>query len=450
MTHVHYRRLTTATVMIITSLGTAVSGQTDGALSRQSVAEMAIAHSYPIQNNQLETEKAAREKQKIYQTFLPNISLNSSYTHLNDAITMSVPPIALTLPGLGTLPPITLNPITLQTQDILKTDVTAQMVLFTGLKVTYGTKAIGHQQKALMAQQQHLTSGIIGETLLTFDRLAVIDQSDRVLAESAIRLDKEAQFAKKALQQGLITPYDESKIEIAQQELEAKRIELQTARNLTISKLAQLTGKSTALFNTLSPVISRWESNNATTSVANNPQLEALNEVVQATAYKRKSTTSGYLPVVYAFGKKELITEDLSALDPEWAIGVGLKWNLFDGLQTYRDGQKARIDETMAQNNLDAAHELMTLNHEKAIQELQLADQLIEVAIRKKNTAAKGLDIARRQYETGLGSITERLAAETDFQTAELGVIQAIYRQRAATIALLEATGSLNIESIKD
>jgi len=301
-----------------------------------------------------------------------------------------------------------------------------------------------------MAMQQQMASAIIGETLLTFDRLAVIDQSDKVLEESAIRLDKEAQFAKKALQQGLITPYDESKIEIARQELEAKRIELQTARNLTISKLAQLTGKPSNLFSTVAPVISRWEPNDAKPGFEHNPQLEALNEVVSASSYKRKSTVSGYLPVVYAFGKKELITEDLSALDPEWAIGIGMKWNLFDGLQTYRDGQKARIDETMAQNNLDAARELLALNHEKSVQELQLANQLIEVAIRRKNTAAKGLEIALKQYETGLGSITERLAAETDIQSAELGIIQAIYRQRAATIALLEATGSLNLESIKD
>lgn len=436
--------------MVITSTTTMVTAQTEGALTRQNVAEMAVAHSYPIRNNQLETEKAGREKQKAYQTFLPTISLNSSYTHLNDAISMSVPSIALTLPGLGTLPPITLDPITLQKQDILKTDLTAQMVLFTGLKVNYGTKALGHQQKALIAMQQQMASAIIGETLLTFDRLAVIDQSDKVLEESAIRLDKEAQFAKKALQQGLITPYDESKIEIARQELEAKRIELRTARNLTISKLAQLTGKPYNLFSTVTPVISRWEPNKTNPGFEHNPQLEALNEVVSASSYKRKSTVSGYLPVVYAFGKKELITEDLSALDPEWAIGIGMKWNLFDGLQTYRDGQKARIDETMAQNNLDAARELLALNHEKAVQELQLANQLIEVAIRRKNTAAKGLEIALKQYETGLGSITERLAAETDIQSAELGIIQAIYRQRAATIALLEATGSLNLESIKD
>lgn len=424
--------------------------QTTGNLSRKDVIEMTLAHSYALRNNTIESDKVTRDKQKVYQTFLPQVSVNSSYTHLNDAISMTVPPINLTIPGLPTLPAIKLDPIVLQKQDILKTDITAQMVLFTGLKVAYGAKALDHQKRAIGEMKQQLVSAAINETLQTYDRLAVINQSEKVLEESAKRLEREAQFARKALNQGLITPYDESKIEIARQELEAKRIELQTARNLTISKLAQLTGKPASIFTTLAPAMEKWVIDTVNTDYTSNPQIKALNEALTATSFKRRSTISGYLPIVYAFGKKELITEDLSALDPEWAVGVGLKWSIFDGLQTYRDQQKARLDEAMARNNLDAAEELLQLNMEKTRQDIDLTNQLITLAMRKRVTAAKGLQIAQKQYETGLGSITERLAAETDFQTAELELIQAIYRQRIAMAAFLDASGSLNIESIKD
>lgn len=426
------------------------TAQTAGNLSRKEVIGMTLAHSYAIQNNTIESDKISRDKQKAYQTFLPQVSVNSSYTHLNDAISMTVPPIVLTIPGLPALPAISLDPIVLQKQDILKTDVTAQMVLFTGFKVAFGAKALDHQKRAIGEMKQQLVSSAIFETLQTYDRLAVINQSDKVLEESAQRLEREAQFAKKALNQGLITPYDESKIEIARQELEARRIELQTARNLTISKLSQLTGKPGSVFTSLAPAIEKWIIDTLNTDYSSNPQIKALNEALTATSFKRKSTISGYLPTVYAFGKKELITEDLSALDPEWAVGVGLKWNVFDGLQTYRDQQKARLDEAMARNNLDAAEEVLQLNMEKTRQDIDLTNQLISLAMRKRVTAAKGLQIAQKQYETGLGSITERLAAETDYQTAELELIQAIYRQRTAMAAFLDASGSLNIESIKD
>lgn len=428
----------------------AVQAQEEGALSRREVVELSLAHSYAIKNNTLEVQKVNRDRQKTWQTFLPTVTLNGSYTHLNDDISMSVPPISLALPGLGTLPPITLNPITLQKQDILKTDVTAQMVLFTGLKVTYGLQALRHQSKAIEALNQKNKADVFSEAITTYDRLAVISQSEKVLEESEARLKKEAEFAEKALKQGLITPYDQSKIEIARQELEAKKMELQTARQLTLSKLSQLTGKSAISFQNILPSLNVWVPDNLPADQYQNPQLLALEEASKAQQSKHRMTMSGYLPVVYAFGKKEMITEDLSALDPEWAVGVGLKWNLFDGLQTYRDRQKAALDEAMAHNNYSSAEELLALKLEKTRQEYELAAQLIKVAVQKKATASKGLEIATRQYQNGLGSITERLAAETDFQNAALDLIQATYRQRMAAMALLETSGKLNIESLKD
>lgn len=429
---------------------TALQGQEQGIPSRREVVELSLAHSYTIKNNALEVQKVQRDRQKTWQTFLPTISLNASFTHLNDDISMSVPPIALTLPGLGTLPPITLNPITLQKQDILKTDVTAQMLIFTGLKASYGLQALEHQSKAIVALNQKNRADVVLESITTYDRLAVIVQSEKVLDESEARLKKEAEFAAKALKQGLITPYDQSKIEIARQELEAKKMELQTARQLTLSKLSQLTGKSVTVFQSVNPSLDVWIPENLPADQHQNPQLQALEEASKAQQSKHRMAMSGYLPVVYAFGKKEMITEDLSALDPEWAVGVGLKWNLFDGLQTYRDRQKAALDEVMAHNNYSSAEELLALKLEKTRQEYELAAQLIKVAVQKKNTAAKGLEIATRQYQNGLGSITERLAAETDYQNAALGLIQATYRQRMAAMEMLETAGQLTIESLKD
>lgn len=117
---------------------------------------------------------------------------------------------------------------------------------------------------------------------------------------------------------------------------------------------------------------------------------------------------------------------------------------------SHRNTQQARLDEVIAQNNLKNADELLSLNLQKAKEELDLANQLIIVAEKKKTTAKKGLDIAMKQYELGLASITERVAAETDYQTAQLTYIEALYRQRTATATLLQATGSLNINQIND
>lgn len=435
-------------LMILSLLTTAQETQ-DGL--RKELALAALKHSYPLQNFEAEIKKVKIDKLKAYQTFIPQISINGSYTHLNAPIEMTVPPIELNLPApFPALPALTLDPVRLQKQNILKTDISASMVLFSGMRVYYGTEALSHQQNATIELSKNEIAKTISELLLTYDRLAVIAQSEKVLQESELRLSKEAEFAAKALEQGLITPYDQSKIEIARQELEAKRLELSTAKSLTASKLSQLTGRPASDFFTLSPSLSIWKADSLGESYTTHPQYKALTEAAKAYNSKTKSTFSGYIPTVYAYGKKELLTDDLSALDPEWLVGIGVKWTIFDGLMSHRNTQQARLDEVIAQNNLKNADELLSLNLQKAKEELDLANQLIRVAEKKKTTAKKGLDIAMKQYELGLASITERVAAETDYQTAQLTYIEALYRQRTATATLLQATGSLNINQIND
>ena len=110
----------------------------------------------------------------------------------------------------------------------------------------------------------------------------------------------------------------------------------------------------------------------------------------------------------------------------------------------------SKLDEKIAKNNYDDAYSLLQLNLDKSKYDLEETNQLINVAVEKKNTAVKGLEISIRQYELGLGSITERLAAETDYQNSCLEYLQAIYNQRIATLKLMDASASLSIDKIND
>ena len=323
------------------------------------------------------------------------------------------------------------------------------MVLFSGYKAPLLSKAALHKEKATTFMIEKETSNIIVDVIENFDHLALLDQSQIVLDESDKRLDEETAFAVKAYKNGLISSYDLSKIEIAKQELKAKVIDVNSKRKLVVAKLYQLTSVSKDSLMNIHPQLVIYNPSNGNT-IDERPELKALNEVMIANNYKMKSDVASYMPNVYAFGKRELYKEDLSVLDPLWYVGVGLKWNIFDGLQNYREMQKSKIDEKIAKNNYDDAYSLLQLNLDKSKYELEETNQLINVAVEKKNTAVKGLEISIRQYELGLGSITERLAAETDYQNSCLEYLQAIYNQRIATLKLMDASASLSIDKIND
>jgi outer membrane protein TolC len=293
-----------------------------------------------------------------------------------------------------------------------------------------------------------MKSQIILDVVSSYDQLALIDQSTIVLNESSKRLNEESAVATKAKKVGLITNYDLTKIDVALQELKSKQVELNSGRKLVAARLQQLTGTSKDLIVTIHPSLLPCLTPPVDTSVDNRAELKALNEVQKATDFKNKADKGAYLPTVAAFGKRELIKQDLSALDPLWAVGVGLKWSVFDGLQNFREIQKSKIDQEIARNNTRKTKDLLELNLEQAKLNLDQCNELISVSVEKRKYAQQALDISRKEYQNGLNSITELLASETEFQKASLEYQQAVYNQRLSTLQLLEATGNLTLEQI--
>jgi len=427
-------------------------GQSNNFLSRSELIKKAIDKSYLIANTNAEINKTRIDRYKTYQSYLPNISINSSYTRLNDDISMTLPTlkIPVSLPGLppGFALEPSIPPIVLQNKNIFKTDVSASMLLFSGLKVPLLSKAAYHKELAegYMIEKEEID--IMLEITDYYDRLALLDQSLIVLNDSKIRLDEETAFAEKAYKVGLISAYDLSKIEIVKQELKAKQIDIDSKRKMIISKLNQMTDISKEELENIHPSLEIWNIDISNTQVESRTELKSLKEAIYATDYSKKADLTSYMPNVFAFSKKELYTKDLSALDPEWYVGVGLRWNILDGGQNYRNMQKTKLDLSIAQNNYHNTLSLLQLNMEKSQYELEEMNQLINVASEKKNIAIKGLKISIKQYELGLSNITERLAAETDYQNACLEYIQSIYQQRIACTKFLEANGSLTIDKI--
>ena len=416
-------------------------------ITRKLLVEEAIVHSNLLQIQDQRAALSLQDRMKARFTYFPNIDLNASYTHLNDNIMFSVPPIQIPV-NQDVMIEKQLDPIILQGKNIFRTSIDAKMVLFTGLRAPHLASAAYHKYRAdLLLKDKHLADLII-EVLGYYDRLALIDQSLEVLKESKLRLDKQAEFSKKALQAGLISSYDLNKIKIARQEIRKKEIEIEGKKGLVILKLQQLTGLDQETFKNTQVKLDQWSVIDGKSSVENRPEIKALEEAILASDYKRRAENSAYLPQVMAFGKRELYEEDLSALDPAWYLGVGLKWSLFDGLQRGREIQKAKIERNIREIEKREAVQQLTLNLENRRQELSVANQLIEVNKEQVQETLDALNITLKEYELGLADINDRLAAENDHQTALLDYLQAIYDQRMASLHLMAATGDLSLKNI--
>lgn len=432
--------------------------------SLKELIESAFRHSQKIKNTEVEILKAQIDKKRAFSGYLPQVSTELTYTHLNSDVLLPEDLVTLLmatqkllakeqlgLPFNAELPAqVPLKEVSpIQSQEILKMNVSANMVLFSGLKIPYSIKAVNHQ----IAMNQHLNlqekSLIVKDILNHYDKLAVINQSEMVLEKTQDYLNHQDLFVRRAFENGLATDLEVMKIELAQQELIAKRIELQSSKKLLNAKLNQLSGVDIMKIEKMNPELKSFPLIDSIFSIGQRNDLQALDEAILATDYKRKIEYTEYVPKVFAFGKKELRDNDLSTFDPEWYVGVGVRWTIFDRMDAHRNAQKAKLNGIILENKRDEAQELLNLNLERTQLNLDKNIQLETVAKKKLEISNKAYNLSKKQFENGLITLTEHMESANDVEKAELELINAIYNQRAAVIELYEASGKLYETAVK-
>jgi outer membrane protein TolC len=457
------------------------------------LVQRAIAKSQQLKIRETMVEKAQLDKKKAYEAYLPKVSAEASYTRLNDdivfpeqyqqllmgtqqllikeqvAMSMSALPypdaakVNFSTPyvadpsnpnapgtiltgavqqNMQEIPPI-------QEKNITKANVNAQMLLFSGLKVPYSVKAAKHQEMAMRLLSESEKMGVINKVLNVYDKLAVIHQSEDVLTQTELMLNEQKRYVEKAYSNGLTIDLNREKINLALQQLEVKKIEVQSNKQLLYARIEELTGLPEDSTRLLNPSLKVWDIAEFNGSSADRPDIKALDEAIIATNYKRKSELTDYMPKIVAVGKRELLKDDLSMLDPEWYVGVAIRWTIFDGLTAQNNVQQAKLDRIILENKKQEAIDLSNINLSRIKFDIEKNLKLIHTAEKQVKIAESITRLSKKQFEQGLISLNEHLYSLNDYEKAQLDYIQAIAQERSSVSEYLAASGKLTIDNLK-
>jgi len=345
-------------------------------------------------------------------------------------------------------------------------DVTAKMLLYSGGQVPNVSKALNEKIKAQEALSDKCKSDVISDVITYYDQLALLIQSKNVLDESTARLAAEKKYADAALKNGLATSFDTLKIAVADANLQAKLSEYESKKTLLYQKLAQLTGKTASSFETSNPNLQLLIYSDTSSDISNRAELRALSAGVEAQKYMLKSEKSHYLPKVQALASvryDNIFKADANfnapismgmkinniGLGPTFMVGVGFKWEILDRSGGSSKVQQATLEVKKADNAREEARELLQLNQTKVTTNYKAS--IVQVAFKDKQrqAARMALQLAQKSYNEGVINITERLAAETEMQNAELEFFQAVFAQRQSALDCYKATGDLVLSNIR-
>jgi outer membrane protein TolC len=289
----------------------------------------------------------------------------------------------------------------------------------------------------------------INEVVTTYDKLAILDQTAVALQQTRALLNEQQHYIEKAFKNGLTIDLNRQKIQLAIEQLSVREYEIESNKKLLFIRLEELTGFLADSAALLHPELQIWQTDVTQGNAENRPDIKAIDEAILATGYKQKSELAEYIPKVVAVGKKELITSDLSMLDPEWYVGVAVRWTIFDGMAAKTSSQQAKIDKLILERRRDDAVQLAQLNLKKTEYDFQRYMLGVSSAKKQVELAQSILSLSKKQFEQGLITPSEYMTAIVDLEKSRLDYIQALTAQRAATASYLYASGNLTIDKIK-
>jgi len=413
--------------------------------------------SHSINIHDFNAEQAKVDQSLARAVFLPKVTFNGSFVRLDDDITFDddtqnllaatqklLIKEAVGIPFNNPFPgniPLTEIP-NLQNKNILKSSVDVDWLLFSGLEATNAIKASKHKEASLNYVGNAEKDEIALKIIEVYDKLALVIASERVLTTSEKYLNEQEYYVKKAIENGLATPIGRKKIELAQQQLASKKLEFNHNKTLLIEVLHQLTGENRENLALLNPQLQSFSIASASSSEKRN-EIKALEEAEKATLYKSKMEKSNFIPKLALKGHYEFMEDDLSLLDPIWYVGVGVKWNVFDGLQSRLKSKKTIIESQKYREQIEEAEEMIALSVIKAQLTYESSLQNTKIVDKEIDLASATYDMIDKQYKNNLASINDVLDALTDLEKANFKLQESFFDQRRAVAELLHAKGIL-------
>jgi len=171
------------------------------------------------------------------------------------------------------------------------------------------------------------------------------------------------------------------------------------------------------------------------------PEVIRAEAQVEAQRAGGRAALAGYLPSISALGGVSGAKVEGFGPGYDWFVGVGLNWNLLNGLYTTKQVAEAQAGEDAATAQRASVHLAIVADIEE--QQLAIADAAARSDLAESTvaTATDRLQQAEHRYELGAGDVLELDDAQVAVSNAKALRVQARYDMVTARARLVRALG---------
>jgi outer membrane protein TolC len=172
------------------------------------------------------------------------------------------------------------------------------------------------------------------------------------------------------------------------------------------------------------------------------PVFEILHGKQVMVKEKVKVQVAGFLPQIAAFGKYEFFTDYLSALEPDWAVGITATLPIFNGLKNVTSLQSARSLEKELHYVENAAEDDIRLWVEKAYKDMRNNEVRYKLLNADLRLAEENMRQCKSRFENGYGTSLEVIDAQLVLEKNRIERLTAVHDYYKSLLDLTMAGGN--------
>jgi outer membrane protein TolC len=332
----------------------------------------------------------------------------------------------------------------------------AQLPVFDGFATTERVEASRANESAGDQEFEWTRFQTEREVSLQFYRAVAAAALKEVAQQNVKTLSDHLKDVKLFKSAGLSTNYDVLRVEVQVSEANSELMSADDNQVIARNKLAELLGLESddrEIKGSLPVLEANLIPKEPDTTATARLDLQAVNSHVKAIELLESSAAKHFVPRIYLFGQYQIYNNkndrlfDSDSYRSAYQAGVGLSWNLFDGMASIarsRESVEQRFqNEKMLQMARLKAHQDVDLWTRKfsyfcSIYKSRLSD------IEK---AGESVRLAREGRKAGTRTNTDLLDAETELFRAKAGAVNAQLNSVESLINLELATGKNYFQS---
>jgi outer membrane protein len=430
------KKMKTLIIVLLISLATTGYISAQSVITLDRAVELAIRNNYGIKAGESQIKEAEAKYTQAYSSFLPQADVLSKYFYSNNLPGMyslagvSVPVLNNGTPTGDNVIMHPMAPYPNLSRDAMTTDFNITYPVYAGNKRKNALSSTLDLETAYSYDLDETKAQTALNVKTVFYNILFIDELIKVNQEALDQMNEHLALAEKAYSEGVRSEFDVLSFKNKIEEFKSKIIEIKGNKKVALLALKNLMVIPDSLniecsgnLETDSLRFDLIYSHNVDSVVNNSYKMQYLKSMKEVLDKKAKIESAENLPVLFAFGNYHIYHGiDFPPFDENWrqgyAVGLGLKINLFDGNMSKSKVAEVKADIEKINNYQDG----LAL---KSDYEIQKSFENIESLNAQKISTESNLQVSKKAYEIALTAYKNGVITNIELDDAQLNITKA-------------------------